>query len=140
MYVFSLSYTRNGLTLIKDSPRILPLDVAPLDLGSAVLSALQEYETDAPEETQYARYLQRVLRKLGFSGQLQFHRGTKHVGVKVIDGGARVIPTKPYGRGSYLGLYERDSPGGGVARCSLEPSLLGETVVGCLNISVPHAG
>jgi hypothetical protein len=138
IYVFSLAYTRNGLTLEKDNVRVLRLHVAAVELGWAALAALDEYETNVPEVLDYARYLKRVPKKVGYTGQRQFGRGTRMIGLQVVDGQAWVIPTKPYGRGGYLGLYERDYPDRGIVRCELEPRMLGEAIHSRSLISVPH--
>lgn len=138
IHLFSLAETVNGLTLQRENPRMLGPHVGALEFGAAALAALNEHELDAREEQHYSRYLKRVLRKCGFSGQRQFERGAKNVAIQVVDGETYVIPSKPYGRGGYLGLTEREAPNRGIVQCPLDPTQLGAAILGRIAVSVPH--
>ena len=138
LYVVALALTRRGYTFETDKVQTIATTRDAGTLGAAVLQALAAYERDVPDIADPRKHAYAMLRVLGFPSLRSFERGTKLTGVQVADGFAHVFPTKPYGRGGYLGLTLDDAPDGGMARVPLEPMALGEAVLSRLAMSVPH--
>jgi hypothetical protein len=138
IYVVALAVTRRWITIKTGNVRALPLGVEPQVLGAAVLAALEDYAADQPELTDRRRHSQPMLRALGFTSLHRFERGSKNVAVQVENDEAIVIPTKPYGRGGYLGLTKQDYPDCGIVRSRLHPAALGDAIISRIPISVPH--
>jgi hypothetical protein len=114
LYVATLALTRRGYTFETDQVHTLSDALDSETLGTTVLHALDAYEVNVPDIGDPGQHASAMLRTLGFKNLRQFERGAKLVGVQVVDGIAHVLPTKPYGRGGYLGLTEADAPDGGI--------------------------
>jgi hypothetical protein len=138
LYVATLAVTRRGYTFETDQVHTLSNTVDSETLGAAVLRALNAYEANVPDIGDPRQHASAMLRALGVKSFRQFEKGSKLTKVHVVDGLGWIVPTKPYGRGGYLGLTEADAPGGGIVYVPLEPRALGEAIRGCLAISVAH--
>jgi hypothetical protein len=139
LYVATLAVTRRGYTFETDQVHTLSDAVDSEILGAAVLRALDAYEADVPDIGDPRQHASAMLRTLGFKSLRQFERGTKLTKVHVVDGVGWTLPTKPYGRGGYLGLTEADAPDGGIMHVGLAPKALGEAIRSCLAISIAHS-
>jgi hypothetical protein len=138
LYVVTLALTRRGYTFETDQVHTLSDAVDSETLGTTVLRALGAYEATVPDIGDPRQHAAAMLRTLGFKSLRQFERGAKLIGVQIVDGIALVLPTKPYGRGGYLGLTKSDAPDGGILHVNLEPAALGEAIRSCLAIRTTH--
>jgi hypothetical protein len=139
LYVATLALTRRGYTFETDQVHTLSDAVDSETLGTTVLRALDADEANVPDIGDPRQHASAMLRTLGFKSFRQFERGTKLTKAHVVGGVGWIVPTKPYGRGGYLGLTKADAPEGGIMRVTLEPATLGDAIRNCLAISTAHS-